>query len=88
MKFAIIGAGVAGSYLGNILHSNGHKVTIFEAYEKEKHWPVCAWGASRHMLEHFSNTAGLQFKDYILHVGKKIRMQLPYNKEESLELDG
>ena len=53
MKFAIIGAGVAGSYLGNILHNNGHDVTIYEAYPKEKHWPVCAWGASRHMLEHF-----------------------------------
>jgi len=88
LKFAIIGAGVAGSYLGNILHNNGHDVTIYEAYPKEKHWPVCAWGASRHMLEHFSQKAGLEFKDYILHIGKNLRMELPNNKEESLELYG
>lgn len=88
MKFAIIGAGVAGSYLGNILHNNGHEITIFEAYQKEKHWPVCAWGASKHMLEHFSQRAGLEFKNYILHEGKRIIMELPDNKKESLELDG
>lgn len=88
MKFAIIGAGVAGSYLGNMLYNNGHDITIFEAYKKEKHWPVCAWGASKHMLQYFSQQAGLEFKDYIFHTGKKLRMELPNNKEEFLDLDG
>jgi flavin-dependent dehydrogenase len=88
LKFAIIGAGVAGSYLGNMLYNNGHDITIFEAYQEEKHWPVCAWGASKHMLEHFSKKAGLEFKDYIFHIGKKIKMELPNDKEEFLELDG
>ncbi len=88
MKFAIIGAGVAGSYLGSMLHNSGHDITIFEASQKENHWPVCAWGASRHMLEHFSRRAGLDFNEYIFHVGKKLRMELPNNKEEFLELDG
>ena len=86
MKFAIIGAGVAGSYLGSMLFNNGHDITIFEAYQKEKHWPVCAWGASRHMLEYFSQKAGLEFNDYIFHVGKKIRMELPNDKEEYSEI--
>ncbi len=88
MKFAIIGAGVAGSYLGKMLHINGHNVTIFESHPQENHWPVCAWGASKHMLEHFSRKAGLQFSDYTFHHGKRLEMELPNNKKEYLELGG
>ncbi len=88
MNFAIAGAGVAGSYLGNMLQKRGHSVEIFEAAKKEHHWPVCAWGASRHMLERFSNQAGLDFASYIFHVGKKLKIQLPENKGEVLDLKG
>jgi flavin-dependent dehydrogenase len=88
MKIALAGAGVVGSYLGNMLQRRGHDIEIFEASKKENHWPVCAWGASRHMLEKFSERAGLDFSDYIFHVGKKLRMELPDNKEEYLELRG
>lgn len=88
MNFAIAGAGVAGSYLGNMLQKRGHSVEIFEASKKEHHWPVCAWGASRHMLERFSNQAGLDFASYIFHVGKKLKIQLPENKGEVLDLKG
>ncbi|HXT83045.1 MAG TPA: NAD(P)/FAD-dependent oxidoreductase [Verrucomicrobiae bacterium] len=88
MKFAIIGAGVAGSYLGSMLYNGGHDIEIYESQQKEKHWPVCAWGASRHMLEYFSKKANLEFNNYIFHIGKKIRMELPNNKEETLVIDG
>lgn len=88
MRIALAGAGVVGSYLGNMLQRRGHDVEIFEASKKENHWPVCAWGASRHMLEKFSEQAGLEFDDYIFHVGKMLRMELPDNKEEYLELRG
>ena len=82
------GAGVAGSYLGNMLQQRGHDVEIFEASKKEHHWPVCAWGASKHMLEKFSDQAGLDFADYIFHVGHRLRMELPNNHEEYLDLNG
>jgi len=49
---------------------------------------VCAWGASRHMLERFSANAGLDFEEFILHVGIQLRMDLPDNKTESLDLKG
>jgi len=88
MKFAVAGAGVAGSYLGNMLQRRGHNVEIFEAYKRDDHWPVCAWGASRHMLEKFSKQAGLDFTNYIFHVGQKLKMHLPNDKEESLNLKG
>ena len=88
MNFAIAGAGVAGSYLGNMLQKRGHSVEIFESSKKEHHWPVCAWGASRHMLERFSRQAGLDFANYILHEGQKLKIQLPDNNEEILSLKG
>jgi flavin-dependent dehydrogenase len=88
MHFAIAGAGVAGSYLGNMLQKRGHEVEIFEAAKKEHHWPVCAWGASKHMLEKFSDQAGLDFAKYVFHVGHRLRMELPNDNEEYLDLRG
>src|SRR5918911_371548 len=88
MHIAIAGAGVAGSYLGSMLQRRGHDVELFEASKKEHHWPVCAWGASRHMLEKFSAHAGLNFNDYIFHIGHRLRMELPGDKEEHLDLKG
>ena len=61
LKIAVIGAGVAGSYLGNMLGKGDDEVTLFESNKEESHWPVCAWGASKHMLEHFSNKTVLDF---------------------------
>ncbi len=71
-----------------MLSKRGHEVEIFESSSKEHHWPVCAWGASRHMLEKFSKQAGLDFDKYVFHVGKTLRMELPNNVEEYLELRG
>ena len=61
MNIAIVGAGVAGSYLGHLLQKRGHMIRIFESSDKENHWPVCAWGASRNVLAKFSDQAGLNF---------------------------
>ncbi len=83
MKFAIIGAGVAGAFLGNILNRD-HNVEIFEMSNKDNHFPVCAWGASKNMLEYYSKLAGLNFEDYILHKGKKISIYLPNGEVEQL----
>ncbi|MDR4511883.1 MAG: NAD(P)/FAD-dependent oxidoreductase [Nitrososphaeraceae archaeon] len=88
MKIAIAGAGVSGSYLGFSLQKRGNDVTIFESSKKENHWAVCAWGASKNILKIFSHNAGLNFEDYILHEGEKLRMDLPNNRTEFLELNG
>lgn len=71
-----------------MLAKRGHDVEIFESSRREEHWPVCAWGASRHMLEKFSQNAGLNFDDYVFHVGKRLRMELPKNVIEYLDLRG
>lgn len=87
MRIAIAGAGVAGSYLAHMLKKD-HDIELFEASKLENHWAVCAWGASNHMLSMFSEKAGLDFSRYILHEGFKLRMDLPENKQEYLELLG
>jgi flavin-dependent dehydrogenase len=88
LNIAIAGAGVAGSYLGHMLQKLGHNVEVFESSKRENHWAVCAWGASRHMLEKFSVQADLDFDDYVFHVGKSLRMDLPDNSVEYLDLRG
>ena len=40
------------------------------------------------MLEKFSANAGLDFDDYVFHVGKALRMELPNNVVEYLDLRG
>jgi flavin-dependent dehydrogenase len=88
VRVAIVGAGVSGCYLGNILNGLGHEIEIFEASTEYAHWPVCAWGASRNMLNIFSSNAGLKFDEYILHEGRRLRMELPNDKREYLDLFG
>ena len=85
---AIVGAGVSGSYLGHMLQQRGHEIEIFESSTKDKHWAVCAWAASRNMLSRFSNQAGLNFENYVLHVGRTLKMDLPNNVREYLDLKG
>ena len=40
------------------------------------------------MLSRFSAKAGLNFDNYVLHVGKVLKMDLPNNITESLDLRG
>ena len=88
MNIAVVGAGVAGCYLSKMLHEKGHDVQVFESSQMDNHWPVCAWGASKNMLQVFSEKAGLDFDKYILHNGKVLKMYLPHDNVEYLELKG
>lgn len=88
MNIAVVGAGVAGCYLSKMLHEKGHDVQVFESSQVDNHWPVCAWGASKNMLQVFSEKAGLDFDKYILHNGKVLKMYLPHDNVEYLELKG
>ncbi len=89
MRIAIVGAGVAGSFLAYLLNSKGYEVEVFEQYTKDKHYPVCAWGTSRHMLAHFCSMCGLNVDEYILHVGKRLDIYVQgSDKKEHLNLIG
>ncbi len=70
MKIAIVGAGVAGSYLLNRL--DGHQVECFEMRPQDKWYTVCAWGTSEPYISEMVKRAGFNFEDYVLHRGKKM----------------
>ena len=74
MKIAIVGAGVAGSYLFNRL--DGHEVECFEMRPQDKWYTVCAWGTSAPYISDMVKKAGFNFEDYILHRG--IKMMVDY----------
>lgn len=74
-KIAIVGMGVAGSYLINQLSRMGHDVTGYERYTEQNFECVCAWGTSRYGIDSFFEKCGLHFKDYIIHEGIKFRME-------------
>lgn len=71
MRIAVVGAGVAGSYLLNRIPSE-HKVECFEMRPKEKWYTVCAWGTSAPYIADMIKKAGFNFNDYILHRGKRM----------------
>jgi len=74
-KIAIVGMGVAGSYLINQLTRLGHEVTGYERYKEQNFECVCAWGASRYGISDFVEKCGFDFEDYVIHEGIKFRMQ-------------
>ena len=68
MRIAVIGVGVAGSYLVSML-SGSHDVIGYERQREENYRAICAWAASRYPMERFARNAGLDFHSYILHEG-------------------
>jgi flavin-dependent dehydrogenase len=71
MKIAIVGMGVAGSYLVNRM-SHDHEVDGFERYKRRDYQCVCAWGTSKYELRKYANQCDLNFDEYILHEGKEL----------------
>jgi flavin-dependent dehydrogenase len=80
LKIAIVGMGVAGSYLINQLTKIGHDVTGFERYTEQNFECVCAWGTSKYGISKFVKNCGLNFDDYIIHDGIKFRVEYGENK--------
>ena len=80
LKIAIVGIGVAGSYLINQLTRRGHDVVGFERYTEQNFECVCAWGTSKYGISKFVKNCGLNFDDYIIHEGIKFRVEYGENK--------
>lgn len=86
MRIAVIGAGVAGSYLIPTL-SEEHKVTGFEMQKKDEFTAVCAWLTCKHEMKKLINPLGLSFEDYILYEGKEMLIKVG-NGFASIKVDG
>jgi flavin-dependent dehydrogenase len=80
LKIAIVGMGVAGSYLINQLSKRGHEVTGYERYTEQNFECVCAWGTSRYGISRFTQNCDLDFEQYVIHEGFKFRMEYRGNQ--------
>jgi flavin-dependent dehydrogenase len=86
LKLAVVGAGVAGAYLLNRL-PQGVDAEAFEMRTEKNWYTVCAWGTSEPFISDMIKQVGFDFEDYVLHRGKKMRVDLG-NEELSIDLKG
>ncbi len=72
LKIAVVGMGVAGSYLVRRLSLLGYDVTGFERQPRESFKAICAWGTVRNEIKRFLEKVDVDFDEYLLHVGKNM----------------
>ena len=75
MKIAVVGMGVAGSYLMARI-KNEHEVVGYEMSQEDNHDSICAWGASKIKMAELCDLAGIDFEKYVYHNGKKMHLKL------------
>jgi len=71
LKIAVMGMGVAGSYLMARLKDSKHDVTGYERSAEERHDSICAWGTIKPILREFCKKTDRNFDDFLIHDGKK-----------------
>lgn len=86
-KIAVVGLGVAGSYLLSRL-SQDHDVTGYEMQKEGEFQAVCAWGTSGNELSKIMKPLGLDFEDYVLFNGKEMVVDLGSKKARRIRLKG
>ena len=67
MKIAVMGMGVAGSYLMARLKNSEHEVVGYERMPTERHDSICAWGTIKEELTNFCKKTGRNFDDFLIH---------------------
>ncbi len=75
MRIAVVGVGVAGSYLLASL-GDEHEVVGFDHNRREEWYPICAWGTSLNTMRELCREVGLNFDDYVIHVGREMTVDL------------
>ncbi|NQV40645.1 MAG: NAD(P)/FAD-dependent oxidoreductase [Nitrosopumilus sp.] len=76
MKIAVMGMGVAGSYLMARLKNSEHEVTGYERMREENHDSICAWGTIKPVLTEFCKKTGRDFNDFLIHDGEKMHVKM------------
>lgn len=88
MKIAVMGMGVAGSYLMARLRDTEHQVTGYERNAEPKHDSICAWGTIRPVLDEFCKKTGRNFGDYLIHQGSRMDVKMDGGVEFGIGLQG
>lgn len=88
MKIAVVGIGVAGAYLMNQL-SDLHDVQVkgFERMPEKEHDAVCAWATCDNVMKDYAKQCGLNLENYILHDGKKMKVDVGDGKNSSKNIE-
>jgi flavin-dependent dehydrogenase len=90
MKIVVVGIGVAGAYLMNQL-SDLHDVHVrgFERMPERDHDAVCAWATCDNVMKDYAKQCGLNLENYILHDGKKMRVDVGdgLNSSKNIEIN-
>ena len=66
MKIAVMGMGVAGSYLMARLKDTEHEVVGYERNPQERHDSICAWGTCKPRMVELCEKSGVDFNDYLI----------------------
>ena len=88
MKIAVMGMGVAGSYLMARLKDSKHTVTGYERSKQDKHDSICAWGTIKPTMVDLCKKVGVDFNNYLIHDGKKMHVQMNNQEEFDIGLHG
>lgn len=88
MKIAVMGMGVAGSYLMARLLDSSHDVTGYERMPQQRHDSICAWGTIKPVIEEFCKKTGRNFDDFMIHDGKKMHVKMSGNTKFDIGLHG
>ncbi len=75
MRIAIVGGGISGSFLANLLN-DWHEVRVLERQRPDGFRAVCAWGTSYHEMRRLLEKVDVEFDEYVLHVGKRMTVDL------------
>lgn len=87
MKIAVMGMGVAGSYVMARLKDK-HEVVGFERNREIYHDSICAWGTNKHTMRELCNSAGFDFDKYVVHNGKKMYVEMENEPQFNIGLHG
>ena len=88
LKIAVMGMGVAGSYLMARLKDSEHKVVGYERMVEEKHDSICAWGTIKSVLAEFCKKTGRDFDNFLIHDGKSMHVKMNNDVKFDIGLKG
>ena len=89
MRIAVVGIGVAGAYLMNILSDDhDNQIVGFERMPHDQHDAVCAWATCENEMAVLAKNCGINFEDYVLHDGKKMQVDLRGKSSVDIKLKG
>lgn len=88
LKIAVMGMGVAGSYLMARLADSEHEAVGYERSTEQNHDSICAWGTIRPELEGFCKKVGRNFGDFMIHDGKTMHVRMNSSVKFDIGLHG